>query len=831
MKKYYALLIIVLCCSIFCIGQNQGNNWFFGQYAGLDFSTSPPTAVAGSALNVFEGCSTISDDLGNLLFMTEGINVWNRNQVVMSNGSGLLGNSTASQQLSFKSPGSTNEYFVVTTGGGRGLYYSIVDMNLDGGLGAVDASRKNILLNSSFFIEKVTAYIDTIGSNHWILTYISGIYYAYPIVNGTVQPSNVVISNIQATASMTDPRGTLKLSPDGSKIINTSVGNLDQAFLTDFNPLTGVVSNPVTLSTGTGFNIFYGAEFSPDSALIYLNGNNSNSGNGCGATNGREIFQFEINSSAGWNTTPVALGGSTGANSGRGALQLGPDGKIYFARTCQPWLGVIQNPTVVGTGASYVDDGIALDPQTLSREGLPNFATSSYATTYNEITGSARFDFSGSGCTTNSQGFANLLFEVNSSSQSLFAMSNESGDYSKNVPNGQFTVTPQPENPTYWTFTPSSVVIDFPAQSSPAIEDFCVTPNGVHEDLEIVVIPLQLARPGFDVNYKAIIKNKGNQVSSGTVTLDFPAEYMSVASTTPAAVTAPATRVSWNYTNIAPFNSEEFLFTMSMNTPTATPIPLLGGEVLFFTGTVNVTGTDVLPLDNVMTLKQRVVNSYDPNDKTCLEGETIEPSMVGDYVHYLIRFENMGTASAVNVVITDQINSNQFDITTLLPLDASHSYHTNFNENNEVEFIFENINLDFNDATNDGYMLFKIKTLSTLNVGDTFDNTAQIFFDYNAPIVTNTETVTVQSTASVNDTTDATISVYPNPAREFIQVQSSSSLRSIQVTNMNGSVLNQTQLTGNISSERVSLSGLASGIYIVVVQSDKGKKVEKLIVY
>ncbi|MDP5101989.1 MAG: T9SS type A sorting domain-containing protein, partial [Nonlabens sp.] len=386
-------------------------------------------------------------------------------------------------------------------------------------------------------------------------------------------------------------------------------------------------------------------------------------------------------------------------------------------------------------------------------------------------------------------------------------------------------------NPSYWTFTPSSVVIDFPAQPSPAIEDFCVMPNGVHEDLEIVVIPLQLARPGFDVNYKAIIKNKGNQVSSGTVTLDFPAEYMSVASTTPAAVTAPATRLTWNYTNIAPFNSEEFLFTMSMNTPTAAPIPLLGGEVLFFTGTVNVTGTDVLPLDNVMTLKQRVVNSYDPNDKTCLEGETIEPSMVGDYVHYLIRFENMGTASAVNVVITDQINSNQFDITTLLPLDASHSYYTNFNENNEVEFIFEDINLDFNDATNDGYILFKIKTLSTLNVGDTFDNTAQIFFDYNAPIVTNTETVTVQSTASVNDTTDATISVYPNPAREFIQVQSSSSLRSIQVTNMNGSVLNQTQLTGNISSERVSLSGLASGIYFVVVQSDKGKKVEKLIVY
>jgi hypothetical protein len=77
----------------------------------------------------------------------------------------------------------------------------------------------------------------------------------------------------------------------------------------------------------------------------------------------------------------------------------------------------------------------------------------------------------------------------------------------------------------------------------------------------------------------------------------------------------------------------------------------------------------------------------------------------------------------------------KFDIATLVPLKSSHDFFTRIN-GNKVEFIFENINLDFNDATNDGYVVFKIKTKPTLVVGNTFTNNANIYFDYNFPITT-----------------------------------------------------------------------------------------------
>lgn len=97
-----------------------------------------------------------------------------------------------------------------------------------------------------------------------------------------------------------------------------------------FNKATGAVSNPVQLSGLGNFVRFYGAEFSPDSNLIYLNANSQDTGNGCGTTNMREILQYQIGGSTNWNTQPIALGGSTGTSSGRGSLQLGQMGKYIL---------------------------------------------------------------------------------------------------------------------------------------------------------------------------------------------------------------------------------------------------------------------------------------------------------------------------------------------------------------------------------------------------------------------------------------------------------------------------------------------------------------------
>ncbi|MEP1804251.1 T9SS type A sorting domain-containing protein, partial [Nonlabens ulvanivorans] len=439
--------------------------------------------------------------------------------------------------------------------------------------------------------------------------------------------------------------------------------------------------------------------------------------------------------------------------------------------------------------------------------------------TFNEIHGEVSIDINNNGCDPTDPVFSNFNFNATDGTTTGIISSNQLGEYYAPVADGQHTITPNPENPSYWNISPPNVVVDFPTQASPFTQDFCVTANGTVEDLEVVVVPLEQARPGFDTDYKVVVKNKGNVTSSGSVTLDFEEDFMTLLSTNPNAGNTPSNQLSWSFSNLQPFQMEEYEFTMTLNTPTATINPLNGGDMLTFTGTVTGTGTDVMPADNVMVFDQTVVNSYDPNDKTCLEGETIDPADVGEYVHYMIRFENTGTASAVNIVVKDEIDLTQFDISTLIPLGGSHDYYTRIREGNVVEFIHEDINLDFNDATNDGYVLFKIKTLNTLVAGDTFDNTAEIFFDFNFPIITNTETVTVMSTASVGESTDSSIKVYPNPAKSFINLSASNSLESVTIMDINGRTLSQTNFTGNSTDQRVSLENLSSGIYFVTIQS------------
>src|SRR5690606_8312203 len=101
---------------------------------------------------------------------------------------------------------------------------------------------------------------------------------------------------------------------------------------------------------------------------------------------------------------------------------------------------------------------------------------------------------------------------------------------------------------------------------------------------------------------------------------------------------------------------------------------------------------DFTPNDNTYTLAQLVVNSYDPNDKQVLQGEELHIDKAGEYLDYLIRFQNTGTASAINVRILDTLHP-KLDWSTLVPISASHDYYVKIKDGNHVEFMFDNIHL------------------------------------------------------------------------------------------------------------------------------------------
>lgn len=363
-KKFLYFLFACFCTSGFYQAQNQTNKWHFGINAGLDFMTNPPTVISTSSINTSEGCSSISDAAGNLLFYTDGVTVYNSTNQVMSNGTALFGFSSSSQSaIIVKQPGNSNIYYVFTQGAlFNGTRYSIVDMSLSAGQGSVTA--KNVLIQSPSS-EKLTAVRHCNGIDYWIVTHDNSmnIFYTYSLTAAGVNTVGVS-STIGSFYSGIDYIGILKFSPNGKKLASSLYGNSDAFELYDFDAATGVVSN--SLSLGNSFTNAYGCEFSQDGTKFYGSG-----GNGY-------IYQWDL--CAGSNTAIVASQYTvTSSQVNIGCLQLASNGKIY----CPTWftssLSVINNPNALGASCNFTANSLSVLPGAC-RLGLPGFVASSFIT-------------------------------------------------------------------------------------------------------------------------------------------------------------------------------------------------------------------------------------------------------------------------------------------------------------------------------------------------------------------------------------------------------------------------------------------------------------------
>ncbi len=457
---------------------------------------------------------------------------------------------------------------------------------------------------------------------------------------------------------------------------------------------------------------------------------------------------------------------------------------------------------------------------------LNSYCTFNPGGSFYVIQGNAKLDTNLNGCDAADSGFPILSYTISNGTTSGTYIANQSGQYSIPVSAGTYTITPVFENPSYYTVTPATSTVTFPNSSSTFIQDFCISPLEIN-DLEVSIIPLNLAIPGFFSQYKIIYKNKGDNPQSGTISYTFDDSVMDISSTFPTVTSTSTNNLNWNFSNLLPMETREILLIIELNTSADVP-PLNSGTVLNYNASITGT-TDINPSDNSFTLVQTAVNSLDPNDKTCLEGATISLNQVGEYVHYLIRFENTGTANAQNVVIKDLIDTTRFNVSTLVPMNGSHPFVTRIIETNKVEFIFENIQLPFDDANNDGYVAFKIKTKPTLVLGNTFSNTASIYFDYNFPIVTNTYTTTIAALATSDFEFSNYFELAPNPTENVLNIQFKSpvELSSISIYNTLGQLVLVIPNARETSS--IDVTQLTSGTYFVKVISDKGSSNTKFI--
>ncbi|GEP50582.1 hypothetical protein FNO01nite_12540 [Flavobacterium noncentrifugens] len=448
---------------------------------------------------------------------------------------------------------------------------------------------------------------------------------------------------------------------------------------------------------------------------------------------------------------------------------------------------------------------------------------------YNTITGTLRFDNDNNGCNTDPvlPLMKVKLTESNGISREVFTRN--SGNYTFYTQAGDYTIQTDFENPAYFITTPQNALIHFPAaEGLLQTQDFCITANGNHPDIEIVMAELSAAAPGFEILYKISFKNKGNKTSNGTVTLDFESSVIDFISTSHPVFSIIPNRLIFNYTNLIPFENREITIRMRIHSPVEIN-PVNIGDILHFTATIDPIDADDTLADNVFIFNQKVTGAFDPNNKICLEGDNVTPEKIGKYLHYNINFENTGNANAENIVISDTIDPNKFDIKSLQVLNSSHPVYVK-TEGNTIEFIYEGINLPpshMHPIGGHGNVLFKIKTNSNLYAGDTVENTANIYFDYNAPIVTNEAKTTFRLLNNQAFERDYSIRIHPNPAKDFVKIQSKNMIKTIDLFDVQGRIL-QTSVE-NKKETSIDLSQQSNGIYFLKITSEKGSKIEKII--
>jgi hypothetical protein len=443
---------------------------------------------------------------------------------------------------------------------------------------------------------------------------------------------------------------------------------------------------------------------------------------------------------------------------------------------------------------------------------------------YNLIDGLITFDDDTDGCDAGDFGIPNVMVTVNDGNNEFSTFTQNDGSYLFDVVSGSFSITPGLES--YMTPTPASANSIFNDFGLADTHDFCVNSNQIYNDIEVSLLAIDEARPGFDSNYQLVYKNIGTEtIQNGTITLEFDNSMQQFVSASPVQSALTSNTITFDYANLSPFQSE----TIDLVLNTFQPPTVQSDDVLNFTASIEPASGDNDTENNTYNLEQIVVNSFDPNDITVLQGEAIFAEEVDNDLDYVIRFQNTGTASAINVIITHDLD-NDLNWDSFMPVSSSHDYRIEITNGDFVEFIFENINLPdiiSDEENSQGFVAFKIKPKSDAVVGDTFTGFADIYFDFNAPIRTNTAFTEIVENLSTPSFNTLDFRIFPNPTEGLLNIQSNSTIDSIEVSDIRGRKL----LTKRFSKTdvEIDLSALENGIYFIKIQSGNSTETKKII--
>lgn len=354
---------------------------------------------------------------------------------------------------------------------------------------------------------------------------------------------------------------------------------------------------------------------------------------------------------------------------------------------------------------------------------------------------------------------------------------------------------------------------------------FPVTVVQSYNDLAVSIVSLGSPRPGFMYTQRVIYSNLGNQtISSGSI--NYTKDALVTLINTPNGATPTANGFSYGFTNLAPFESRHFEVTAQVP---AVPV-VNADDVLVSSASILPVSGDVVPQNNDFTLNDLVINSYDPNDKMEAHGREIVQSQftADDYLYYTIRFENTGTASAVNIRVEDILEA-QLDETTVTMVASSHDYSLD-RVGSTLTWRFPSINLPVsvaNTTIGKGFVTFKVKPRAGYEVGDSISNTAYIYFDFNPAIITNTFVTLFVAPLATPENSLQNVVMYPNPTSGILTIDFGSTNligANVEVRSLLGAKVFEQKLTGGVQ-EQVDVSGLENGVYLVTIFTSQQEKI------
>ncbi|MFK7771222.1 MAG: T9SS type A sorting domain-containing protein [Saprospiraceae bacterium] len=442
----------------------------------------------------------------------------------------------------------------------------------------------------------------------------------------------------------------------------------------------------------------------------------------------------------------------------------------------------------------------------------------------NEIIGKIQLDENANGCDNFDPAIPNLFVLSTNGVDSLATFSLMNGGYQLFPNEGEYTTTLTSSVSSYFSIDPISHVNNFVGIGSADTANFCLSSTQTVNDLNIVLFPIFSARPGFNATYQLVYHNVGTTQLNGTTTLEFNDTKLNFLTSSEPTTSQNNNTLTFDFENLNPFETRTIDLTFNVLPPPTVNID----DLLNFTATINPIAGDFTEDDNTFTFDQTVIGSYDPNDIRVLEGEEVLIADADKYLHYIIRFQNTGTASAINVRV-ENILDDKLDWNTIQLESYSHPNRVEIIDGNEVSFIFDGIYLPdstTNEPESNGFIAYKIKPKSDIAIGDIISSTADIYFDFNEAVVTNTAMTEIVDPTSIDENTQLRFSIFPIPTSGILAIQSKSSIAEIEIYDQLGQLV---LIKSN--ANQIDLSNLNRGFYFCKVRDVNGdtgiKKVVK----